>query len=260
MEYIYPAFERGRILKKESLWALRDYSYDVLAVKYKNYSDGIINGCELSVEEKMIVIAPGMLKCQGYIFLLKEPVSVEFKADEKYVALKFRVIDKTDFSDYIRYRTQICLDDRMDKAENEIELCRFKLKEGSILRCQYKDFYDIQTEFDTVNLADAAWAGEGSVTLSKYITDFYALEVLKAPLADAVDINFAGLCLQNREAIRREIIIGYVRHRAGEALVKEDISNSELYHMLKITLDNIRKGTKAWKSGAEYGRRMIVMD
>ena len=25
MEYIYPTFERGRIMKKESLWALRDY-------------------------------------------------------------------------------------------------------------------------------------------------------------------------------------------------------------------------------------------
>jgi len=30
MEHIYPTFERGRIMKKELLWALRDYSYTAL--------------------------------------------------------------------------------------------------------------------------------------------------------------------------------------------------------------------------------------
>ena len=32
MEHIYPAFERGRIMKKELLWALRDYSYAALQI------------------------------------------------------------------------------------------------------------------------------------------------------------------------------------------------------------------------------------
>lgn len=42
MEHIYPAFECGRIMKKELLWALRDYSYSALQLQYADYPDGII--------------------------------------------------------------------------------------------------------------------------------------------------------------------------------------------------------------------------
>ena len=34
-EHIYPAFERGRIMKKELLWALRDYSYTAMQNQYQ---------------------------------------------------------------------------------------------------------------------------------------------------------------------------------------------------------------------------------
>lgn len=50
MEHIYPAFERGRIMKKELLWALRDYSYAALQIKYRDHADGIITGCGVRPE------------------------------------------------------------------------------------------------------------------------------------------------------------------------------------------------------------------
>ena len=38
MEHIYPAFERGRIMKKELLRALRDYSYLMRKARYYKMS------------------------------------------------------------------------------------------------------------------------------------------------------------------------------------------------------------------------------
>ena len=56
MEHIYPAFERGRIMKKELLWALRDYSYSTLQTRYRDHADGIITGCRVRAEGDMLCI------------------------------------------------------------------------------------------------------------------------------------------------------------------------------------------------------------
>ena len=40
MQNLYPLFERNRVLKKELLWALRDYSFGQLQLKYADYGDG----------------------------------------------------------------------------------------------------------------------------------------------------------------------------------------------------------------------------
>lgn len=44
---IYPLFERNRIMKKEYLWSLRDYSFGFMKVQYAEFSDGILTGCGL---------------------------------------------------------------------------------------------------------------------------------------------------------------------------------------------------------------------
>ncbi len=61
-EHIYPAFERGRIMKKELLWALRDYSYTAIQNQYQDYADGIISGCRIFSEENHLRIASGMIR------------------------------------------------------------------------------------------------------------------------------------------------------------------------------------------------------
>ena len=45
MQNLYPLFERNRILKKELLWSLRDYSFSQIQLEYQEYGQGIIQGC-----------------------------------------------------------------------------------------------------------------------------------------------------------------------------------------------------------------------
>lgn len=40
-------FERNRILKKELLWALRDYSFAQARLDNEEYADGMLRGCEV---------------------------------------------------------------------------------------------------------------------------------------------------------------------------------------------------------------------
>ncbi len=260
MEYIYPTFERGRILKKESLWALRDYSYTALELQYQEYTDGVIFGCMFSVEGNELCISAGMIKCHGFIYLIAQQ-KLPYRATNEMQYLKFVAMERQEQPDCIKYPAQIRLEEKPVQNDQEIELCRFKLRDGSVLRTEYKDFYDIQTEFDTVNLADAMWSSRGGVTLSREITDDYARRILACEAAEPVDIQFAYLALQGREAVSREILADYLIRKGSGNAGGDEWSNAEMFVELERVLRETRGGKKS-REKQKTGRadRMIILD
>ncbi len=268
-EHIYPVFGQGRIMKKELLLALREYSYEALQLQYKNYPDGIISGCGMRVEHDgeaahTLHIMPGIIKCQGFIFLIPQENTIQYQPSAGYTSLKFRLIKVEELTDYVRYQWDFVLDGRLRREQGEIELCRFKLKEGAALRTDYKDFYDIQTEYDTVNLADATWSSPGGHTLSKEITDFFAKKVLECGCAQEGDVQFAYFLLQSKEAINYPILMDYIARKSrgkkqGWGMAKEEtpgrddggaVDCVEVFGMLAEILDGIRHGG-GWKGRRE---------
>lgn len=261
MEHIYPAFERGRIMKKELLWALRDYSYSALQLRYQDYPNGILSGCRIRTDDENLYIAPGMIKCQDFIFLRTKEERIAYVPAEAYVSLKFRLAEKEALPDYTRYLTELALDGCLERGQNEIELCRFKLKKGARLRTDYKDFYDIQTEFDTVNLANATWSSVGQNTLSKEVTDCFAKKILECDKAEDKDIQFAYLLLQGKEAVDYRILTDYICRKTGGEDRGGLISTEKAFHKLEDILNGIRKGAGTYgRRREETQRRMIVWD
>lgn len=261
MQHIYPAFERGRIMKKELLWALRDYSYSALQLQYADYPAGIISGCGIRIEDNCLCIKPGIIKCQDFIFLMTEEEKVNYSPTKCCVSLKFCLIEREVLSDYIRYVTEFALDENLERKPNELELCRFKLKEGARLRTEYKDFFDIQTEYDTVNLANATWASAGGNTLSKEVTDYFAQKVLECESADDKDIRFAYLLLQSKEAINFEILKDYISRKTREKGKEMSINSETAFQKLEEILEGIRQGTDLYGQGkTRQDSRMIILD
>ena len=72
MEIRVPMFAGRRILKKESLWDIRDYTYAGWQLYYSDYTDGLLKGCEIHTEDGRLVIGKGMLKFHDFIYLLME--------------------------------------------------------------------------------------------------------------------------------------------------------------------------------------------
>ncbi len=261
MEHIYPAFERGRIMKKELLWALRDYSYSALQLQYQAYSDGIISGCKVRAEDNYLTVGKGIIKCRDYIFLINKEEQVKYTPTDVFVSLKFRVISKEELPDYTRYVTEFALDENLERKQNEIELCRFKLKEGARLRTEYKDFYDIQTEFDTVNLADATWAGIGGSTLSKEVTDYFAREVLECKDAPLEDVQFAYLLLQSEGAVSCEVIEDYIFGKKDVEMQGKAVGGREIFWKMEEILSFIKKRKSVYGTERKkHENRMIIMD
>jgi len=249
-------FERGRIMKKEMLLALRDYSFGLAQLQFGNLTDGIVAGCELTSTGTRLTVSQGILKFNNFIYMMTEPQSVDCEPTERITVAKARFSSTSLGSDYIHYSGKIVLDDNIDLAENEIELCQFKLKPGSNLRTKYVDFDDIQTEYDTVNLVNATWAGIDEPWIAMPILKRFAKDSLTCYLTDPWDISFCSQCMSN-ERVHRRVIIAYLQ--AKNISTPDNISNLEIYSGLNIILRELQGRSRP---SVTKGRRqpMIVID
>ena len=134
VENRYPLFAGGRILKKEALWDLRDYAYGSMQLYYMDYTDGIVRGCSVRVEDNCLVVGKGILKYGDFLYLLREEARVLFAAENRTVALKAVFNVNEGNPDYLSYQVDFLLDQDVERGKNQIEVCRFHLREGSVLR------------------------------------------------------------------------------------------------------------------------------
>ena len=115
--------------------------------------------------------------------------------------------------EYIFHTGELVLEENVQLMPNELELGRFKLKKGSSLRTEYKDFADLQTEYDTVNLTFVRQAGIGKATLRPEVTHRFAHEAY--PLAqDPLDIAFCATALE-AAPVPKDYLQHYICRRLG---------------------------------------------
>lgn len=224
---LFPRFERGRIMKKELLWALRDYSYESLKIQYQDYSNGILKGLDITVEEDAVVLGTGMVKFDEFIYLITEPVRVPYEATNEYVCLKGRVRKDERNPDYILHGIDFFMDSNLERDVDEFEICRFKLRKGFKLRNDYKAFYDINTEFDTINLVNSTWAGIDKETMNPNILKQYAVELIKRNNLEYCDFAFCILVLSNRGNVSLQDICVYLN-------CKCNMGNLNLHNLMDI--------------------------
>ena len=235
LQNCYPRFAKNRILKKEMLEALRDYSFACSQLEYQNYGQGILCGCDIRVEEKQLVVGKGMIKCGSWIGLLTEELAVPYGPAAQMQYLKLLVSEREDSLDEVVYRIELVLDTKeVNKGKedgNEIEICRFYLRDGARLRGEYKDFADRMTEYDTINRIDADWGALRGQSLDPSITGKFAEILMMSRESQTEDFSFACLCLNQNGAVPREIIRGYLARKLGRQ-VAEDTKNQELFQMM----------------------------
>lgn len=255
---IYPLFERNRIMKKEFLWALRDYSYGFMRLEYEKYADGIIEGLAIDVTGDAIRIGTGIVKYKNNIILFEKPEIVPYEPTERYAALKLKMKQEKISEDYILNSAEPFLDDDLERKQDEIEICRFKLKAGSRLRSSYIAFYDIETEFDTINLVNATWSAIEKPSFCPVITRYFAKEAINCKLENPRDAFFCAMCLNTTKAIAPEVIAGYIREKLE---IEEPVfTNQQIFAHLEMILRNIQDGTELRPTRKYKKKREIIVD
>lgn len=255
IELKYPHFSLDRILKIEMLENFRDFPRDVLEIHSEDLSDGVICGLSPTVDEKTITFSKGIIKHGGELYLISPPPAVNYEATDAEVVIKITFLDSTKTQDYTTRLISIDIDKETKIAENEIEIGRFKLKEGAHLRSDYTDLEDFITEYNTINVVNVLYAGYKETTLSHLVLKYFARQALETRTTDVMDINFCMLCLNNTR-IEKRVIQNYIAYKLEEELV--DDTNSEMHHKLVVILNKIQRENKGLKPKVAKERRIIV--
>ncbi|WP_338540255.1 DNA and RNA helicase [Paenibacillus tundrae] len=253
--YSYPHFHKGRILKTSMLEELRDYPRDYMELYYRSYADGILAGAEVEVYPDKLVVTPGMVLHKGRLYMLTESAELEYQATGRVNVLKLRFTEDEKLSDMTASHAELRLDEEATCDSSEMELARFKLKEGARLRRDYQTFADLATEFNTLHVIHVAYAAEGVSTLSPLVMKDYAERLLRTGTSDPQDLIFAMMCL-NEGTIARTVILHHIANRLG--LEYREYDNAQIHRYLDRILANAGRGSG--RSGMPVGvpHRMIV--
>ena len=255
-----PLFISGRLLKIDMLEKMRDYTRDFIDIKYKDYSDGIIQGCDIKIDDYFISVNNGIIKYNDVIYILKGEEKFEYHSNNKFMVLKVRfneLVDEED-NDFLDYSTEIFLDDKLEINSNEMELCRFKLREGAKLRNKYVNFTDFSTEFDTVNIINTNYSAYGESSISPNILRSFGKELIKYNLENQWDINFYMLCIQCKDTIQKEIILSYLKVKLN--IENKNYSSEEIYYFLMQVLNDFRKDGNTMGNTARGRYKKIIID
>lgn len=255
-EQKYPQFERLHILRTEALCAVRDCAFDNLPLYLSGYGAGIVSGCDFVTTKDLITLNAGLILYDNFLYRITEPMSVHYAPTEEYILLKLIFEPKRKTELFLQRDIRIELSADMNLAANEMELCRFKLKKGAILRTNYTDFIDRSTEFDTVNTINAPYSAVGGSTLSPDILRAFASEAKDFSL-DAEDFSFCLAALSGK-ILNAEQISFYVERRLRIELTDRD--NQTLYDKLCLILRDIKNGGRREIFSARRRRKEIMVD
>ena len=258
MENRYPLFENGRILKKEALEVIRDYPRDLLGILYEGYTDGVIRGLRLSSdhENRNLIIGKGLIKLKGEIYQINKEIKVVYTHTEQRRYLRLKCNEKKD-KDFTVNEIEAYLSDEKENKDGEILLCDFLLKSGFVLRDSYLDFADMRSEYDTIHLMNADYAGYEEKTFNIEVLKIYAKEYLNTKKCEDIDRTFCYTVLNSVEGISRAVIENYIAVKEGR-VHGTHLSNKQIYTGL-LDILNTAKDPDGHKATG-FGPRKILVD
>lgn len=235
---IFPHFEKGKLLKKEMLEVLRDYPRTFFEILYEKYSDGLIVGCEIRVQEEYLFINKGIVKNRGVLYILQEEIKIKYENSNKEMILKikfeFKEKDKED--DFTISSGELFLSENLSVNENEIELARFKLREGAKLRSSYNDFFDFSIEYNMINIINVKHSTKSKPTINPMITKYFADKIQKKDSENIYDISFLILAM-NSNIIEYDVILFYLKKKIS--IEEKELDNLEIYKYMGKIIKNM---------------------
>lgn len=189
---LVPSFNKHQILKAEMLDALRDNPSNFINAFYGNFSDGILSGFDVMIDEQndMFCIAPGMLKKNDKVYVLEEKTELKAKNGKNIVYLDIQEESVVNGTVY-----KFLIDNYDQEQDSMFELFRYYKSDSSHIK-QPKDFNDIAVHSsNTIDYSYSNLSLKFGTTLRTEIFRTYALEILNKEASTSKDLLFAYLSL-----------------------------------------------------------------
>ncbi len=225
--YAEPLFSKGRVLKTESLEALRDFPLGLVKMGLADWADGILYGFDIRYEKDCVFIGKGAVWHQGQAVTTKDEM-LPFHAFEQQVTVCLRLYPGAYTDDFYVRKLELRLKNG-EAGRDELELGRFRLSQGARLRKDYKDLRDCRTAYNTLDITHVPYAGPGGVTVSPDVMHVFARMVLENPSSSEMDASFALSCLAS-VPVSRECLLRYLSRRLGEPF--RELAHNEIFDRL----------------------------
>ena len=252
-----PIFRSHTVLKAAALSEGINGVIQLMEQIYQEYSDGIITGADIVIEGKNLVVKPGIIKYNQVLYRMQEEERIPYQADGKTSILRIQFLERQEREDKIQWNSDIYLTEETENRNNDMELCHFTLKEGAVLRQEYKDFNDLTTEHNTLNIIGVSYAGIRECTISPIITELYGNTLAGLNSQDPLDMAFMLECLRG-VPVPRKILVTYIKRKLSH-IKNTEMTNTEIYENLKIILDTIRR-TGGQAIGMMASKRRMIID
>lgn len=257
--YQIPLFEKGSILTSEMMERLKEYAVDLHNLQYQGYSDGIVSGCELQVVDQSIMMKPGIFCMKNEIYFVDQEIKVSFSPKNIWNAVKIRLGSKVKEKGFTLQELELMITEDLEERDSQIELARFRLQSGAMLRSNYRNFQDVSTEYDTLNIIYANWAAYGRTSVSGKILELFAKEAIQKGIQNTEDYLFVQQILtQSGKTINRTSIELYISKRLQRPM--KELSNEEIYRGLCEVLKVFQSGTTMQRPSRMREDRRIIVD
>ena len=249
-------FHSNRVLKAEFLQEATDYTEEMLGHIYGNYSDGILEGVDITVNDWHLTVHPGIIKYRGILYHMDYEEQIPYEHSERKMFLRIRFLEANQYEDNTQYTSEFVLTDTEATFPYEMELGRFVAEKGATLFMDEMDLEGMSVKYNQFDTRNVPYAGIGESTLSPKLTLSFGKQLLEKNTENYYDIAFAMQCL-NKRPVEREMIYSYLSKRTGSRA--ENLTNEEICKKFLEILRECESGSRqVKKQSPKPGRRVIV--
>lgn len=253
--YKIPLFKQGNLLTRQMLESIEDYEISFSRTIYSGYSNGILRGCNIRGEQGVIYVDEGIIIFDEQILFVPNTV-VAVSQSNNWQALKIYVQEINNDANFCTRNLYLAFSDKLDDESNAIELCRVRLQQGAIIRCEYRNFEDLNTEFDTINVVNSQWSSFEEKSISPLLLKAFANEAIKSSLSNPADIAFIQSIMSMKgETLTRGQIQFYISSRLGMAYTT--MSNIDIFNHFSSILRQIKTG-RTMENNVRRERKIFV--
>ena len=253
-----PIFEKGNVVTAEMLNSLNELAAGYARTGFYGYSNGILCGCKVLVNDGEILIGRGILVVNECLYYITEPMRKKIQSTNEWTIVQFVIDNCITYQNIERQELEVVITSENDIRKDGIEICRFRLQQGASLRVAGRHFQELETEFDTINEIYAQWSSYGESTISINILQLFADEMGRKENREVIDYLFCQQIYQgNGRSINRKAIEMYINQKLR---IKSDTyTNKEIYKRL---VEILRLHTGNVSRMQERPRRMgpIIVD
>lgn len=251
-----PVFQSNTVLSAELLQEGFDYAAEMFSQIYGGYSDGVVTGASVTAEDTCITVHPGIVKYQGVLYHMASEVRLACTITDIPSYLKLRFHDGVSEEGRVVKTSELVLTEEEASFPYEMELGRFILEKGAKLSSDYKNFEDMATQYNRLNIIHVPYAAIGESTVSPRITRQFGRELFARNTGGIQDAAFALACL-NGETVNRDAICLYLEHALGPGAY-DAYGNAEIYRAFSKLLKKAGKPFRHPQPGA--GQRKVIVD